>query len=320
MSGDLTLISDVFSLDSDLTITNTGNTTIKARTDSSTIGIGDGASGDLQLSDAELGLFNVGSFTFGSTSGSGKMTVIGTTWSDDITLQSGIGEIALTGSQNAGANNFTINGGSLTGGQDISANNILLDIDTSLDVGTLTSSGATTVSFDQSNKGSSSGVIGSIGSGGDINIRDGTGADNIITLSGVANAGTSNASLKADSINILDTLTANIITLDATGAVTAKVSTDDVLNLSASSASLTGKINGGRGLRAALFGINTLNFTGGNPSYRFGVYEIGFNSMEISNRMQGFEKDFNSKYYNLKYYKSNLFDYDDLIIDKRKLN
>ena len=316
MTGNITINTDDFDL-ADISVQTAGNTTIGSDTASTSIGVGTGTAGTLQISDADIALFNTGSFTFGNSSGSGKMTVKGDTWADDITLQSGTGEIALLGAQVLGANDFTVNGGSLTGGQDITASSIAINVNDGVDVGTLTSTGATTVDFDTDNGGSATASIGSISSGSDINIRDGTGFGNIITLSGVANAGTANASLKADTINVLDTLTANIITLDATGAVTANVSTDNVLNLSASSASLSGKINGGTGLRAALFGINTLNFTGGNSNFNFGSYKVGFDSKKISNRIQSFEKDFNNKYHDIKYSYLNLFDYDKLIIDKR---
>jgi len=374
MTGNITLNTDDLNL-ADVTIQNTGSTTISSKTASTTIGVGTGASGTLQISDAELAFFNTGGFVFGNSSGSGKLSVKGDTWADDITLQSGTGEIALMGAQVLGANDFTVNGGSLTGGIDISANNISLDIDTSLNVGTLTSTnnttidfdgssspifskinaggnitidaktltggqdisgaditlnfdegftletltstGATTIDFDTKNGGSSSAVIGAISSGGDVNIRDGTGPNNNIQINGATNASGNSALFKADIITMLDTVTADFITLDATGYVQANLFTPNKLNLSAGSASLSGTINGGRGLRAALFGINTLNFTGGNSNYNFGSYKIGFDSTYISNRLQNFDNDFNSKYKNLRYSYLNLFDYDQLIIDKR---
>ena len=297
MTGNIKLYTGSLNL-ADITIQNKGSTTISSNIASTTVGIGDEATGGLHISDAELALFNTGSFIFGNTSGSGKMTVAGKTWSKEVSFLTGTGEIEFLGAQSLGTNNISIIGGSLTGGKDITAGKITIDVKDGLDVGTLTSVEETTINFDSDNSGSATASIGSISSGGDITIHDGNGANNIIQISGVSNAGTANASLKADSINVLDTLTANVITLDATGSVIAKVSTDNKLNLSASFASLAGKINGGTGLRAALFGINNLNFTGGNSNFNFGSYKVGFDSREISNRLKGFGSNFSGGSFN----------------------
>jgi len=291
MTGDLTLLIDSLYI-ADVSIQNTGSTTIANVISSNTIGIGDGASGDLQISDAELALFSTDDFVFGSTSGTGKMTVAGRTWSGDVTLQSDSGEIYLAGEQSVGSNSLNITGGSLTGGQDIIAGDVIIDVKDGVDIGTITTVDETTINFDTDNSGLASATIASIISGGNLTIQDGAGSNNSLQITGTTNVGSNNASIKADNITIVDTLTADIITLDATGNVTAKVSTDKKLNLSASSASLTGKINGGTGVRAALLGINTLNFTGGKSNFNFGSYKIGFDKTEISHKIQSYEKDF----------------------------
>ncbi|WP_114652547.1 beta strand repeat-containing protein [Polynucleobacter necessarius] len=86
---------------------------IQAKTASTTIGLGTSATGDLHLTDTELGRLVDGfsSITFGSSSATGKITAAAYTYSDHLKLYSygaGSSGIELTGAVNTGSDNLTL--------------------------------------------------------------------------------------------------------------------------------------------------------------------------------------------------------------------
>jgi filamentous hemagglutinin family protein len=104
--------------DSDLalfgTLSGSGTLTISPTLAATGVGVGDGQSGDLILSDAELDriLNGFSGITIGGTATSGAMNVGARVWNDSITLRTGSGLLTIVGAQNAQANNLTLNSNS----------------------------------------------------------------------------------------------------------------------------------------------------------------------------------------------------------------
>ncbi|MCD8525983.1 MAG: filamentous hemagglutinin N-terminal domain-containing protein [Alphaproteobacteria bacterium] len=106
-----------FSTDSDLTIganvTGSGSgatLTIVGSSAATTIGIGDGQAGMLQLDNTELSRFGStwNSIIIGSTTATGEMNVGGRTWSDPLTLRTGTGQMNINGNIVMGGNNLAL--------------------------------------------------------------------------------------------------------------------------------------------------------------------------------------------------------------------
>lgn len=99
-------------------MTGSETLTIQQSSSSTTIGLGTGQVGNLQLTDEELN--NLGtswkSVVIGSTTGDAVINVGGRTWSDPLTLRSGTGTININGAVAMGGNSLTINN---NGGLDI---------------------------------------------------------------------------------------------------------------------------------------------------------------------------------------------------------
>ena len=91
-------------------LTGTGTLTIAQATAGSTLGLGDGQTGAVNLTTPEIGRITNGwgNLIFGRTDGSGAVNVGTLTWNDFLTLQSGTGSINVNGAQTMAANNLTI--------------------------------------------------------------------------------------------------------------------------------------------------------------------------------------------------------------------
>ncbi|MBX9861064.1 MAG: filamentous hemagglutinin N-terminal domain-containing protein [Sphingomonas sp.] len=105
-SGTLTLRSDKIALDT-LTLAGTGGLEITPFSDSTTIGLGDGASGTLNLTAAELATIQNGfsSITIGSATGTGAVDIRNASFLDPVTIRtpSGSGTITLNGALATGS-------------------------------------------------------------------------------------------------------------------------------------------------------------------------------------------------------------------------
>ena len=88
-----------------------GTLTFRPRTDAATLGIGASAVGSYNLGAAELANLTDGwsNIVFGRATATGAMDIRATTWTDNLTLQSGSGAIGVNGIVNVGANNLTLN-------------------------------------------------------------------------------------------------------------------------------------------------------------------------------------------------------------------
>jgi filamentous hemagglutinin family protein len=191
--GDTTFTVDALDLAGALSGQGAGDAfVLEGKTNSTTIGIGTGATGDLQLADAEV--TNIGSgwdsVTLGKSTGTGAMQVNAATWADDIILRTDSGIITLLGAQTFNNNDFTVN---------------------------------TSASFD---------TVANITDGGDVNITAGsiTGGDNITATSLTTNTtgdttigdislGAGTLDINADNLIIGD-VTSGTTTIDSKGNLT----------------------------------------------------------------------------------------------------
>ncbi|MGB0372227.1 MAG: filamentous hemagglutinin N-terminal domain-containing protein, partial [Opitutales bacterium] len=135
MSGDLLISaysasgSDAIRLDSDSSIQTSGTITLQPDEVSPTIGIGDSATGDFNLTATELGVIADGasSIIIGRTDGTGAIDVEALTFTDDVLLQSLSGDINIDGALSVGANNLGIDtGGTVSQSAAITASGLAL--------------------------------------------------------------------------------------------------------------------------------------------------------------------------------------------------
>ncbi|MDP6353716.1 MAG: filamentous hemagglutinin N-terminal domain-containing protein, partial [Planctomycetota bacterium] len=141
-TGDITITADSYTGNG--AVQSTGALTIKPETASETIGIG-GGTGNLDISDTELGQFNDGfsSITIGdATGGTGAVNVDSSTFNDPVTIVGG--SIVISGDLSVGSNNVTLN--ARTGTSDIAINsNVTSNDDVHIRAGrNITSTGGTT--------------------------------------------------------------------------------------------------------------------------------------------------------------------------------
>ncbi|MGB0371973.1 MAG: beta strand repeat-containing protein [Opitutales bacterium] len=116
MSGDISISaettsgSDSILLDSDLVIQTTGSVTFASNSASDTMGLGDGATGVLNLDAGELDTVNsaVSVIIFGRTDGSAAIDVESHTFADDVKIQNGSGDIDFDGAFSVGSANLAI--------------------------------------------------------------------------------------------------------------------------------------------------------------------------------------------------------------------
>ena len=88
------------------TLTTTGAVTFRPDTASTTIGVA-GGTGTMQLTSALLSSVTTGEgITIGRFDGTGAINVSARTWSDDLSILSGTGDIQINGAQNMGSNTF----------------------------------------------------------------------------------------------------------------------------------------------------------------------------------------------------------------------
>jgi hypothetical protein len=102
-------------------ITGSGALTIQGLSAATTMGIGNGSVGTLNLTDTELSRITNGfsQLTFGSAAATGAIDVRAATWNDDVTFRTLSGTISINGNQTLGANNLAFVG---TGGLNLGAN------------------------------------------------------------------------------------------------------------------------------------------------------------------------------------------------------
>ncbi|WP_396189587.1 beta strand repeat-containing protein, partial [Flavobacterium sp.] len=118
-SGSITMGANAISITTDSislagSISGSSTLTIAPKTATTTIGLGTTAAGTLHLTDTELGKLSNGfsSITFGSSSGTGKITAAEYTYVDNIKLVNAgtsSGGIEFIGAVSVGANNLTLN-------------------------------------------------------------------------------------------------------------------------------------------------------------------------------------------------------------------
>ena len=201
-------------------IAGTGAVTISTVGGSATtMGIGDGQTGTLHLSNAELARITSGksSITFGSTTANGAINVGARSWSDALNLQSGNGIISINGAQTMAANrnlNINTNANLVIGANLIGSGTGVLTITNSAggtsigigdgQAGTLHLSNA---ELDFIQNGWSSRIFGSTAVSGAMNVGAYTWQDNVefrtstglLTIAGAQNTGSNNLSILTNS-------------------------------------------------------------------------------------------------------------------------
>lgn len=167
-TGSLTLNTDSVAF-SGATLNGSGALVIQPQTTSATIGLGDSASGTLNLSAAELAMLNHGfsSYTFGHSSGTGAIDVRGVTLAGPVTLRT----------PGAGGN-ITVNGALATTGGSAGAVSLYAGNKISLSsTGSITTSAAPVLlNADRDANGSGNITLDSASittNGGDITLRGG---------------------------------------------------------------------------------------------------------------------------------------------------
>lgn len=92
------------------TLTGTGGLTILATTGTTTMGIGTGQVGTINISDDEINriLDGFSSITLGGTSQSGAINVGASTWKDPLNIRNGSGLMSINGAINMAANNLVL--------------------------------------------------------------------------------------------------------------------------------------------------------------------------------------------------------------------
>ncbi len=90
-------------------VTGTGTLTIQSNALNTSMMIGSGGSGTINLIDAELARIvdGWGNIVFGRLDGTGAMDIRAATWNDNVTFRTGAGTMTVNGVQNAQANNMT---------------------------------------------------------------------------------------------------------------------------------------------------------------------------------------------------------------------
>ncbi|MGB0372335.1 MAG: filamentous hemagglutinin N-terminal domain-containing protein [Opitutales bacterium] len=129
-ANDLTLSSDSIDLAVANSVTGTGTLYFQPGQTSTTIGLGDGATGTLNLDSTQLGRITDGfdTIVFGRTDGTGAIDIEALTFSDDVTLQSGSGTIDMDGALDLGTNDLLMNTTStITQSAGITANTLTLN-------------------------------------------------------------------------------------------------------------------------------------------------------------------------------------------------
>ncbi|MDG2991924.1 filamentous hemagglutinin N-terminal domain-containing protein [Candidatus Synechococcus calcipolaris G9] len=113
-TGNITLMGDTMTLNN-VSIQGTVNLLIQPLTPATTIGIGDGATGILNLNATELGNIQDGFslITIGHGNGTGLIQVAGTVhpFNDNLQLRNSSGGIQINSALNVGANNLILNSG-----------------------------------------------------------------------------------------------------------------------------------------------------------------------------------------------------------------
>ena len=108
-ANNLTIVTDA-DVTISSTLTSTGTLTIRGQDAATSIGLGTGQTGTIGLSDAEIANIVNGwsSLVFGRSDSTGTLNVGALTWNDNITLQTGTGQLSVNGTQTMGANNVTL--------------------------------------------------------------------------------------------------------------------------------------------------------------------------------------------------------------------
>lgn len=118
VNGVVTMGSNALALttDGDVNIATSGKLTgtaglvISPSLATTSFGLGDGQSGTITLSTAELsrmqGTFS--SITIGSTTATGSINIAALTWEDSVLIRNGVGAFNVNGEQNSGGNNLTL--------------------------------------------------------------------------------------------------------------------------------------------------------------------------------------------------------------------
>jgi len=139
-SGDITITADVVALSTVAnSITGTGAITLQPATSTTTIGIGDGATGTFDLDSAEIGALSDGfsSITIGRSDGTGAVDIDAVTFNDPVTIRGGA--MTVTGLAVSGSENITLTSSSTI---DEDADDTTTDITSSGGRLTMTAQGA----------------------------------------------------------------------------------------------------------------------------------------------------------------------------------
>lgn len=192
-------------------LVGSGTLTIAGTTASTTMGIGDGQVGILNLTNAELAYIVDGwsNLVFGTTSMTGDINIGTRTWNDSVDYRTSSGVITIGGAQNMGANNLTIRSNvnpvinaALTGTGNLTFTTV--DVKTKIGIG----SAVDTYHIDDAElnritNGWNSIIFGSSGQTGIMTVGSRTWNDNlilntssgIITISGAQNMGANNLTI-----------------------------------------------------------------------------------------------------------------------------
>ncbi|MGB0371820.1 MAG: filamentous hemagglutinin N-terminal domain-containing protein [Opitutales bacterium] len=168
--------ADSILLDSDLTIQTSGILTFQSTSTTDTMGLGDSATGILNLDSTELGTIADGtsSIVFGRNDGTADIDIAALTFTDNVVIQIDSGNIDFGGTFNLGSNNLEINtSGSVTQSA-------------AINTGTLTLGGNGT--FTLSNTSNTIDSLGNVSRGGALSLYDSAGGLNISgTIAGTTN-------------------------------------------------------------------------------------------------------------------------------------
>ncbi|MGB0372998.1 MAG: filamentous hemagglutinin N-terminal domain-containing protein, partial [Opitutales bacterium] len=128
-ANDISIRSDSIDFAVANSVTGTGSIYIEPGQTSTSIGLGDSATGTLNLDSTQLGRLADGfeSIVFGRTDGTGAIDIEALTFTDDVLLRSLSGDIDIDGALNVGANDLGIEtGGSVTQSAAITATGLAL--------------------------------------------------------------------------------------------------------------------------------------------------------------------------------------------------
>lgn len=201
-------------------INGTGSLNIGGSSNATTIGVGTGQAGTVNISDAEIAFLSntLSTLIFGGTAMTGVLNTAGRTWDNSVEYRTNNGAININGVQNMGTKNLTFRtNGNLTIGQNLAGSGTLTFIQTS--TGTTMGVGdGQTGAYNLTNAelayivdGWSNIVFGRTDSTAALNVGARTWSDSVefrnstgvITFNGAQNVGANNLTIRASSNTVV---------------------------------------------------------------------------------------------------------------------